>query len=154
MIPVTPGLALAFTIEAEIDAPRSAGASPRGERLHIPITGGRVSGPRLSGQVLPGGSDWPVIAPDGTSQVEARYSIEADDGTLIYVVNKGLRVSSDAVRARLRAGESVDPSKFYMRAAPVFDAPTGPHRWLTERLFVSSIAPMGRAIRIDVYEVT
>lgn len=154
MTPVTPGLTLAFTIEAEIDAPRSAGASPDGERLHIAITGGRVHGPRLAGHILPGGSDWPVIAPDGNSRIEARYTIQADDGTLIYVVNKGLRVSSDEVRAKLRAGETVEPSEFYMRAAPVFDAPAGPHRWLTERLFVCSLAPMGRTIRINVYEVT
>lgn len=154
MKPVTPGLDFAFTIEAEIDAPLSSGTSPDGERLHIPITGGRVFGPRLTGRVLPGGSDWPVIAPDGTSRIEARYTIEAEDGTPIYVVNKGLRVSSDDVRTRLRSGETVDPSEFYMRAAPVFDAPSGPHRWLTERLFICSLAPMGRTIRIDVYIVT
>ena len=95
-----------------------------------------------------------VIAPDGTSRIEARYTIEAEDGTPIYVVNKGLRVSSDDVRTRLRSGEAVDPAEFYMRAAPVFDAPSGPHRWLTERLFICSLAPMGRTIRIDVYIVT
>lgn len=152
--PVAPGLEPVFTIEAEIDAARAAGPAPEGERLHIPIKGGRVFGPRLTGRVRPGGSDWPLIGPDGTSRIEARYSIEAEDGTLIYVVNKGLRVSSDEVRNRLRAGEPVEPSEFYMRAAPVFDAPTGPHRWLSETLFVSSLAPAGRIIVIDVYRVT
>ena len=39
------------------------------------------------------------------------------------------------------------------RGAPVFDAPSGPHRWLAETLFVCSLAPMGRRIRIDVYAV-
>ncbi len=152
--PVRPALEPVFTIEAEIDTPRSAGAAPHGERLHIPITGGRVYGPRLSGRVLAGGSDWPLIEPDGTSRIEARYSIEAEDGTLIYVVNKGLRVSSDAVRARLRAGGAVAPDEYYMRAAPVFDAPQGPHRWLSEALFVCSIAPRGGVVVIDVYQVT
>ena len=152
--PLRPALEPVFTIEAEIDTPRSAGAAAHGERLHIPITGGRVHGPRLSGRVLAGGSDWPVIEPDGTSRIEARYSIEAEDGTLIYVVNKGLRVSSDAVRARLRAGDAVAPDEYYMRAAPVFDAPQGPHRWLSEALFVCSIAPRGGVVVIDVYQVT
>lgn len=151
--PVTPTLELVFTIEAEISEARSAGPSPEGERLHIPITGGHVRGPSLTGRILPGGSDWPVIGPDGTSRIEARYSIEAEDGTLIYVVNKGLRVSSDDVRTRLRAGETVDPSEFYMRGAPVFDAPDGVHRWLAESLFVCSLAPRGRTIVIDVYRV-
>ncbi len=149
--PAKPGLSPAFTIEAEIDAPRSAGPGPQGERLHIPITGGRVHGPRLNGRILPGGSDWPVVGPDGNSRVEAHYTIEADDGTLIYVVNKAIRVSSAAVTARLRAGQPVSPEEYYMRGAPVFDAPNGPHRWLSEHLFICSIAPMGRLISIDVY---
>ncbi|GKY86512.1 DUF3237 domain-containing protein [Sinisalibacter aestuarii] len=154
MGPVQPGLEPAFTIEADIAAPRSAGIGPEGERLHIPITGGRVLGPKLTGRILPGGSDWPLITPDGNSRIEARYTIEAEDGTLIYVVNKGIRVSSDAMREKLRAGEPVAPDQFYTRAAPVFDAPDGPHRWLSERLFVCSLAPAGRTIVINVYCVT
>ncbi|WP_372604976.1 DUF3237 domain-containing protein [Actibacterium sp.] len=152
--PVRPGLEAVFTIEARIGTARSAGPGPEGERLHIPITGGTVQGPRLTGRILPGGSDWPVIGADGHSRIAAHYTIEATDGTLIYVVNRGLRVSPDAVRAQLRAGEPVDPSAYYMRAAPVFDAPAGPHRWLSETLFVSSLAPRGSSILIDVYRVT
>ena len=149
-----PALDPVFTIEAQIDAPRSAGPAPHGERLHVPITGGRVHGPRLNGVILPGGSDWPLIEPDGTSRIEAHYTIEAEDGTLIRVVNIGLRVSSDEVRQRMRNGETVPPSDYYMRGAPVFDAPSGPHRWLAQSLFVCSIAPQGRVITIDVFRVT
>lgn len=152
--PATPGLEFVFDIEAEIDTPRSAGGSPLGERLHIPITGGRVQGPRLSGRILPGGSDWPVIGPDGNSRIEAHYTIEAADGTLIYVVNKALRISSPEVTARLRAASTVSPDEYYMRGAPVFDAPDGPHQWLRENLFVCSIAPTGARICIEVFRVT
>lgn len=152
--PTVPRLEPAFSIEAQIDVPLSAGESPMGERLHIPITGGRVFGPKLNGRILPGGSDWPVIGPDGHSRIDARYSIQADDGTLIYVINRGLRVSSELVLEKLRAKETVSPDAYYMRGAPVFDAPAGPHRWLCERLFVCSIAPTPPLIRIDVFEVT
>ncbi len=151
---ILPGLDLVFTIKADIAPPRNAGRGPYGERLHIPITGGRVAGPRLTGTVLPGGSDWPIVTADGHSRIEAHYTIEADDGTLIYVVNKGVRVSSPQVSARMRAGETVSPDQYYMRGAPVFDAPDGPHRWLTERVFVCTIRPMGRAVSIAVYAVT
>lgn len=154
MAPVVPGLAPVFSIEAQIASPRAAGAGPEGERLHIPITGGLVSGPRLTGRILPGGSDWPVIGQDGHSRIAAHYTIEAEDGTLIYVVNRGLRVSSPEVLADLRAGRSVAPDQFYMRGAPVFDAPNGPHRWLSESLFVCSLAPRNGNIEIDVYQVT
>jgi hypothetical protein len=59
--PVEPQLEYVFTITAEIERPRSAGLSPTGERLHIPIIGGTVTGPKLKGRILPGGSDWPII---------------------------------------------------------------------------------------------
>ena len=152
--PTAPGLEFVFRIEAEIERPRSAGASRTGERLHIPIIGGRVEGSRLHGHVLPGGSDWPVIGADGNSRIEAHYTIEADDGTLIYVVNKALRVSTPDVTARLRAGEVVAPGDYYMRGSPVFDAPDGPHEWLRENVFVCSIAPKGLAVVIDVFQIT
>lgn len=153
MSPPKPSLHPVFTIEAQIAPPQSAGAAPHGERLHIPITGGRVHGTHLTGEVLPGGSDWPVIGPDGNSRIHACYTIRADDGTLIYVVNRGLRVSSDDVLRRLRAGHAVDPSEVYMRAAPVFDAPDGKHAWLRERLFICSLLPSKTSVEIDVYVV-
>ena len=143
----------AFTIEAEIDQPKSAGASPLGERLHIPILGGKVFGPKLSGLIMPGGSDWPLICPDGNSRIEAHYTIKAEDGTLIYVVNKAIRVSSTAVTSLLRAGKSVSSEDYYMRGSPVFDAPDGSHKWLRETIFVCSIAPQGNKIQIDVFAV-
>ena len=86
--------------------------------------------------------------------IEAHYTIETDDGSLIYVVNKAMRVSSPEVLKRLRAREPVTPDEYYMRGAPVFDAPTGPHRWLSERLFVCSIAPASTGVRITVFAVT
>lgn len=151
MSPVPPGLTFVFRIEAEIDHPRSAGPSAHGERLHIPILGGQVRGPKLQGRILPGGSDWPVIGPDGNSRIEAHYTIEAEESTLIYVVNKAIRVSSPEVTARLRSRQHVLPSEYYMRGVPVFDAPDGPHQWLRERLFVCTIEPAGQVIGIDVF---
>lgn len=154
MAPAAPALEKVFTISADIAPPQSAGASALGERLHIQITGGRVHGAKLNGTILPGGSDWPVIRPDGSSLISANYSIEADDGTLIFVVNEGLRVSSQAVLERLRAGDAVDPGEYYFRTAPKFDAPDGPHQWLRESLFVCSLAPRSGGVEIDVYRVT
>lgn len=152
--PTTPGLEFAFAIRAEIGHARSGGPSAKGERLHIAIHGGVVEGPMLSGTVVAGGSDWPLIRPDGTSEISARYTILASDGTPIHVVNAGLRVSTPGVTARLRAGERVDPSEYYFRSAPVFEAPQGPHGWLNDSLFVASLARDGGAVIIEVYRIT
>lgn len=156
MTPATPALEHVFIIAAEIGRPLSGGRSAQGERLHIPILGGTVAGPRLSGTIRPGGSDWPLIRPDGTSEIEATYTVVADDGTPILVRNAGLRVSAPEVLARLRAGEAVAPDEYYFRSAPRFDVPDGPHAWLRDRLFVASLAPDPAAGRIviDVYAVS
>ncbi len=153
MKPPVPTLDYCFSIEARIAAPVSAGKGVLGERLHIAITGGTVSGSCLNGNILPGGSDWPVIGPDGNSRIEAHYTILTDDGVPIYVHNVGLRVSSAEALARLRAGEPVAEGEVYMRAAPRFDAPDGPHQWLREALFVSSLAPGKGAVMLDVYRI-
>ena len=39
-----PGLDYAFTIRAEIGKPLAGAETPLGDRLHIPITGGRAEG--------------------------------------------------------------------------------------------------------------
>lgn len=152
--PALPGLVHVFTIEAEIAPPRAAGPGLGGTRLHIPILGGRVFGPRLSGRILPGGSDWALRRTDGLTEVSASYSIEAEDGTPIWVRNRGLRRSSAEALARLEAGEALSPAEFWFRAAPCFDVPDGPHQWLRETIFVAAIAPQGRRIVIDVHDVT
>lgn len=68
--------------------------------------------------------------------------------------NEGLRVSSANVLARLRAGEAVDPSEFYFRTTPVFEAPDGPHAWLNDAVFVASLCRSGGEVVVDVYRVT
>ncbi len=146
-----PALELAFEIRARIGAVRRAGPGPMGERQHIAITGGTVAGPRLSGRILPGGSDWPLTRADGTSIIDAHYSVQADDGTLIYVHNRGLRVSSAEVLERLRRGEAVPAHQMYFRSAPVFDAPDGPHGWLTRHLFVATLQRVDEAVHIRVF---
>ena len=152
-VPENPGLAYAFTITANIEPPRTNGAGINGERKHIAIIGGTVSGPRLRGKILPGGSDWLWQRRDGTAEIKAHYTIEADDGAFIYVQNLGLRVAEPDIREKMIASEPVDPAKFYFRSSPVFDAPDGPHQWLRERIFVCRLTPGNLQVRVEVFEV-
>lgn len=64
----------------------NVGASKRGSRNIIPITGGRVSG-RVNGIVVPGGADYQLS--NGNTVLEARYSLQANDGEYILVRNCG-----------------------------------------------------------------
>ncbi len=62
------------------------GASKRGERNVIPITGGTVKG-RISGKVLMGGADFQLLTPPAT--IDAHYLWETDDGEIVIVRNGG-----------------------------------------------------------------
>jgi hypothetical protein len=63
--PVAPQLEFVTKVTAEIAAPIASGRSARGLRQMIPITGGALEGPRLSGRVLPGGADFQIVHADG-----------------------------------------------------------------------------------------
>lgn len=153
MLPTAPALRYVFTVDAQIGKVAVGAPGPLGQRQHIPILGGHVSGPALQGRVLAGGSDWALLRNDGASLIDAHYTVEAADGALIYVQSRGLRVSSAVVLERMRAGEAVDPAEVYFRGAPTFEAPRGPHDWLNNHLFVASLARMADGVRLQVFQV-
>ena len=140
-----------FTAHVDIGGPLELGSVATGRRRIIPITGGSVSGPRLTAEILPGGADWQIIRTDGTAEVVARYTLRASDGTLISVVNKGLRRGPPEVLARLAAGETVDPSLYYFRTAPVFEVTSGPHGWLADNIFVATGERHEKQVVIKVF---
>jgi hypothetical protein len=66
------------------------GESKRGTRRIIPITGGTFEGPKIKGEVLPGGEDWQLVRPDGDTELYARYLLKTQDGFVIQVINQVL----------------------------------------------------------------
>ena len=123
-------------VQAEVAAPIVIGAGATGERRIVPIIGGRVSGPRLRGEILPGGADFQLIRPDGVAEIEARYALRLNDGALVHVVNRGLRHAAPEDVERLLRGEAVPPERVYFRTAPRFETAAPAHAWLRRRLFV------------------
>jgi hypothetical protein len=71
----------------------AVGATQNGSRNIIPITGGTFEGlgtaAGLDGEVIPGGADFQLTPPGESFQLEARYTLRAEDGTLIAVRNCG-----------------------------------------------------------------
>jgi hypothetical protein len=65
---------------------QTVGASKRGPRNIIPITGGELTG-RVTGRVLPGGADYQNLSPPAT--IDARYLWQTADGEVIIVRNGG-----------------------------------------------------------------
>jgi hypothetical protein len=118
--------------------------TPMGGRVYVPVTGGEISGPRLQGIVMPySGGDWARGRSDGVAELNAHYTLQASDGALIYINNRGYLYGRDETGRPLvlsdadqRAqGFNIKPNT-YFRLTPVFDAPVGPHDWLTRTVIV------------------
>jgi hypothetical protein len=127
-----------FTAFVDIGVPLDIGPVATGRRRIVPILGSTVEGHRLTATILPGGADWQIVRGNRTAEVVARYTLRAEDGTLISVVNKGLRRGPPQVLARIAAGEDVDPALYYFRTSPVFDVAPGPHGRLAENIFAAT----------------
>ena len=131
------------------------GETDLGQRQFIPITGGTVAGPRLNGEVMPGGWDYQLRYSSGCNSLSADYFLRASDGTVIHVLNKAFSCDANGAGAERSW------------ARPTFEAPRGSaHEWLTRGTFVASIevdpptspVPPGGAapltgIRIKFYQI-
>ena len=154
IVSVTPALQLLYTSRIDIAAPLNVGKAPYGQRRIINILGGAFSGKRLSGRILPGGADWQIARSDGVVEVEARYTLETNDGALIYITNWGLRHGPPQVIRRLSAGEKVDPHEYYFRTTPTFETGAAEYAWLNGIVAVAVGERRADAVIITAYEVT
>jgi hypothetical protein len=114
---------LVFTEHVSVDTMSySVGQSKYGYRNIVPITGGYFEGPKMKGEVLPGGADWQLTRPDGETELYARYTLKTNDGYVISITNKVLG----------------------SRSVVDFEAPIGsPYEWLNKGVFVGSMGAMG-----------
>lgn len=119
-----------FAFEARITlAPATVvGDTATGGRQYIPITGGRIAGPKLQGRVIPGGWDYQNRMASGCFSMTADYFLEAEDGTVIHILNESFNCNM---------GGPGRPRSYFR---PTFDAPTNSaHAWLNGASFVAAL---------------
>jgi len=85
--------------------------------------------------------------------LEARYTIRTPEGAMIYVCNKGVRHGSASVMSRLAQGEEIDPSEYYCRTTPSFEAGDAGYSWINKIVAVGSVARLPQAVVVEIYEV-
>src|SRR5262245_32987272 len=142
-----------FRAEITLGPVQELGEAPHGRRRIIPITGGKVSGERLSGRVLPGGADWQVIRADGVAELDARYTIETGDGALVYVANRGVRHGAPEVIRRRPAGDAAAPPLYYTPTTRWCGPGAARSAWLTRLVGVGPGARRPAAVELEVFEV-
>jgi Protein of unknown function (DUF3237) len=123
--------------EITLAPPQELGDTPHGRRRVVAITG----------------ADWQVIRADGVAELDARYTLETVDRSLIYVRNFGYRHGPPEVMRRLLAGEPVDASLYYMRTTPRFETGAERYHWLNGLICVASGARRAASVELEVFAV-
>ncbi len=149
-----PALEHICDLAVTIAPPVEIGQTASGLRRVIPITGGVVTGPRLRGKVLAAGADFQLILGGGTqAHLDARYVIELDDGTRVFVQNTALRFASLENSQRIMRGEPVNPADIYFRCQPRLEASGEKWAWLAESQFIGSGRRAPDGVYLSFYRV-
>ncbi|MCG5212135.1 DUF3237 domain-containing protein [Streptosporangium sp. KLBMP 9127] len=142
------------TFRVDLDPVMDLGVSHLGRRRVINIIGGSFDGPRLSGEILPGGADWQLVHDDGMVSIDTRYTLRTGDGALIFISTSGVRHGPPDVLARLAAGSPVDPAEYYFRLFCRFETGGERYAWLNRTLAVASASRRAAAVHYDAYTLT
>jgi len=139
-----------FTMDIAVGAPQPVSTGLR----VVPVVGGTVTGPALTGEVIDGASaDWLRLEPDGTAHMDVRFTIRAAGGGLVYVQYSGIRTGAPEVLERLGRGEAVPPADYYFRVAIRFETGDATLAWLNRVLAVGVGQRPPSGPRYDVYAI-
>jgi hypothetical protein len=149
-----PRLTLIYRLEATLGEPLDLGETLQGRRRIVPLTGGTCIGPQVSGKLVPGASaDWQTVLPDGTALGDIRYTLETNEGDLIYVQSRGIRHGSPEVLARLGRGEEVAPSEYTFRTWTQMETVAPALAWMNKGVFIGVAGRQPAGVIYETYLV-
>jgi len=149
-----PRLTLVYRLEATLGQAFELGDTAQGRRRIAPLSGGRFTGPEISGTLIPGASaDWQTILPDGTALGDIRYTLRTDAGAFLDVQSRSVRQGSAEVLARLGRGEDVDASEYTFRTSTQIVTGAPELDWLNKGVFVSVGGRQAAGVIYETYLV-
>jgi Protein of unknown function (DUF3237) len=92
--------------------------------------GGWVEGPRIKGKIVAPTGDWARVMPSGILRLDARVTIQTDDGELIFMSLNGVLQCSKEQRDRLIGGEELKAGDCYHIVAPTFETKAEKYGWI------------------------
>ena len=148
-----PGLEFLFRVDAQLGPLEDHGLTRAGHRRVIPIVGGTIRG-AVDAEILPSGADWQLVLPDGTIDVDTRYSARTPEGEYVHFRTSGVRSGPPEVLDALLRGEPVDPSAYYFRVAVYLETSAPRLAALQRSIFVASAIRGADSVRYTAYRVT
>jgi hypothetical protein len=125
-----------FDYEARLAPPLLIGRGQYGVRVFYEVRAGRLSGPRVNGEILSGGGDWALIGADGWTRIDVRGQCRTDDGALLYFTYTGLVEQTAAVTRALQSGGETGFADQYWRASIEIETGDPRYRWLTQSALI------------------
>jgi Protein of unknown function (DUF3237) len=126
---------LLFDIVVDLNPRLVFGEGPFGRRILFGAAGGTFEGPKLRGEVVPGGGDWALFRPDGTMTLDVRLSLRTEDDALLHMTYGGRWVTPPELRADMSdpfKRHQIDPSRYYFRTNPLFETGAPRYAWLND----------------------
>ena len=93
------------------------------------------------------------VLADGTALADIRYTLQTDDGSLLYVRSQGVRHGSPEVLARLARGEDVDASEYTFRTSTQIETAVPELAWLNKGVFISVGGRLPAGVIYETYLV-
>ncbi|KAK6404618.1 hypothetical protein LTR95_018847 [Oleoguttula sp. CCFEE 5521] len=151
-----PALQFLFHLECDMESFRHIGQGPYGDRSTVIFKGGRFEGPKLRGEILPGGGDWEIVRDHGdtqTAHLNTRYNLVTHDGATIYLQTTGTRTGPKEVLEKLGEDTSIKPTSFKMRLNLTMETGDERYSWINDGVFLASSGRVGSQVIYDAYEV-
>ena len=153
-LPLIDALPVAHLFDMHVNLqPAQPITTPVGARMTFITTGGVIDGPKLRGEILPGGGDWLIVGSDGVGRVDVRATLRTHDGAMIHYEARGIvKVPADGLD-RLAAGEVLGFDETYVRTTPKFETADERYAWLSELVAVGYNVLCPNHIDYRIYQV-
>ena len=142
-----------LSLKVDLAAIFAIGDTGAGRRLVAPIAGGKFEGERLSGSVLPGGSDWVTQQADGSAAIDVRLMLETVDGARLGLAYHGRFVGAPGLMQRFVAGQPIDPGAFSLQTVARFETGDARYGWLNDAIIIGIGEQTDTGPAYQLYEI-
>lgn len=125
-----------LSLDVDLAGIVALGDTPVGRRIVAPVKGGSFAGERLSGTVLPGGSDWVTHRADGNSLIDVRLTLNTDDGATLGLTYHGRFLGAAGTMQRFVAGQPIDASDYSLQTVARFETGDPRYAWLNDAIVI------------------